>query len=269
MPSPMNPQMLNRYAYALNNPLIFIDPNGHWPKWSSVGNFFKGVGNAFVDTAKSTVQMVVNPVETVQAIGHAITHPVETGKAIVSSYVEKSKSAEGIGEIFGEVLITTALCFAGGAGAVEKTAQLTSKVAGVTKTATTLTKTAGMIEKEAALVKSVGKVDSLVNAATNSINLHRPYIRNATREAVENNALKIGDKFVDSNTGKIIEGTYNLGHKYGHEFYKYKSWAESQGMAQSQFNNLMNNPSLYQIESPLSNMSHLFEAPRNIFFGGF
>jgi RHS repeat-associated protein len=26
-----NPQTLNRYAYVLNNPLVFIDPSGHWP----------------------------------------------------------------------------------------------------------------------------------------------------------------------------------------------------------------------------------------------
>jgi hypothetical protein len=98
--------------------------------------------------------------------------------------------------------------------------------------------------------------------------LHRPYIRNSTRTAVENNAIKINNKFVDSNTGKVIEGGYNLGHKYGHEFYKYKAWAESQGLIQQQFNDLMNNPTLYQIEDPLSNMSHAFEAPANIFLGG-
>jgi pyocin large subunit-like protein len=27
---PVNPQDLNRYAYALNNPLTYTDPTGHW-----------------------------------------------------------------------------------------------------------------------------------------------------------------------------------------------------------------------------------------------
>jgi RHS repeat-associated protein len=27
---PLNPQSLNRYSYVLNNPLIYIDPTGHW-----------------------------------------------------------------------------------------------------------------------------------------------------------------------------------------------------------------------------------------------
>ena len=29
MPNPMNPQALNRYTYALKNPLKYMDPNGH------------------------------------------------------------------------------------------------------------------------------------------------------------------------------------------------------------------------------------------------
>lgn len=30
MPAPGNPQALNRYSYALNNPLKYRDPSGHW-----------------------------------------------------------------------------------------------------------------------------------------------------------------------------------------------------------------------------------------------
>lgn len=106
-----------------------------------------------------------------------------------------------------------------------------------------------------------------IEAAESAVSLFRPYIRVATREAVESNALKIGDKFVDANTGKLIEGGYNLGHKYGHEFYKYKAWGEAEGLTQNQFNNLMNNSNLYQIEDPISNMSHFYEAPADVFYG--
>ena len=30
VPNPGNPQDLNRYAYAANNPLRYVDPTGHW-----------------------------------------------------------------------------------------------------------------------------------------------------------------------------------------------------------------------------------------------
>ena len=29
VPSPGNPQSLNRYSYVLNNPLLYVDPDGH------------------------------------------------------------------------------------------------------------------------------------------------------------------------------------------------------------------------------------------------
>jgi RHS repeat-associated protein len=33
VPSPSNPQSLNRYSYCLNNPLKYIDPSGHYVAW--------------------------------------------------------------------------------------------------------------------------------------------------------------------------------------------------------------------------------------------
>ncbi|MFZ2520304.1 MAG: RHS repeat-associated core domain-containing protein [Anaerolineae bacterium] len=38
VPQPGNPQSLNRYSYALNNPLGAVDRTGHWPEW--VNNTF-------------------------------------------------------------------------------------------------------------------------------------------------------------------------------------------------------------------------------------
>ena len=42
VPDAKNPQALNRYAYALNNPVRHIDPSGHLP-WDSLNDFFHDV----------------------------------------------------------------------------------------------------------------------------------------------------------------------------------------------------------------------------------
>lgn len=90
--------------------------------------------------------------------------------------------------------------------------------------------------------------------------LHRPYIRKNVREAVEATALRTADgKFRDANTGTPIKGNYDFGHKRGFEYWRLKSWDESKGYTQPQFNDFVNNPYFYQIESPTFNQSHNFE----------
>lgn len=96
--------------------------------------------------------------------------------------------------------------------------------------------------------------------------LHRPYIRGDVRAEVESRALRNEEgQFLDANTGLPIEGNYDLGHKAGHEFRTEQAKAEKEGLTQEQFNDRMNNPDLYQIESPSSNRSHKFEAKNNSF----
>jgi len=60
----------------------------------------------------------------------------------------------------------------------------------------------------------------------------------------------------------VIDGTPDLGHKPGNEFWRAKAQAEAEGLTQKQFNDRMNNPDLYQLEDPSSNRSHRFEQPR-------
>jgi hypothetical protein len=102
--------------------------------------------------------------------------------------------------------------------------------------------------------------------------LHRPYVRKSTHEAVEERAKsdeknlyydKETDKFRDANSHEVIEGKHHLGHKYGCENARAIRWAEEQGLTQKEFNDLMNNPDLYQIEDPKSNMSHEHEMKGN------
>jgi len=90
--------------------------------------------------------------------------------------------------------------------------------------------------------------------------LHRPYIRQAVRRIVEGRAKRTTDgKFIDPNTGKKIIGKYHFGHKSGVEFWRMLRYAIEHKMTQSEFNDFCNNPDYYQIEDPMSNMSHIFE----------
>ena len=99
--------------------------------------------------------------------------------------------------------------------------------------------------------------------------LHRPYVRKSTRQAVEDMAKEKKlyneetKQFLDYETREPIEGKYHLGHKYGCENARAIRWAEEHGLTQKEFNDLMNNPNLYQIEKDKYNMSHEREMKGN------
>ena len=94
--------------------------------------------------------------------------------------------------------------------------------------------------------------------------LHRPYIRADVRTEVEQRAQRNEEgQYLDANTGKPIEGQYDLGHKTGFEHKREVVKAEGEGLSQEEFNDRMNNPDYYQIEDPHENRSHAHEMPEN------
>lgn len=115
--------------------------------------------------------------------------------------------------------------------------------------------------KAATTFDDINDVEKTIEAANKTVNtLHRPYIRKSTREAVEKAAKRAPDgTFLDANTGKPILGKYDLGHEFGHEFWRERERAQSLGWTQKQFNDYMNNPAFYRIEDPHVNRSHRFE----------
>ncbi len=95
--------------------------------------------------------------------------------------------------------------------------------------------------------------------------LHRPYIRKDVLEEVERRAERNEKgQFLDANTHQPIEGKYDLGHVYDHEFWREAEMAERQGLTQEEFNERMNNPDYYQIEDPHENRSHAHENHESI-----
>ena len=90
--------------------------------------------------------------------------------------------------------------------------------------------------------------------------LYRPYIRSDIRAEVEKRAQKNEHgNFLDANTGKPIEGQYDLGHKKGYEHWREVEKAEQEGLTQKEFNDRMNNPDYFQIEDPGENRSRKHE----------
>ena len=131
----------------------------------------------------------------------------------------------------------------------------------VVKIADNIIDAADTVHDVSKAVDNVGDVVDTVSDSTKA--LHRPYIRKSTREAVESVAEKAPDgRFLDFNTGLPIDGKYDLGHQYGHEFWRERDLAMRKGWSQKEFNDYMNDPSFYRIEDPRFNRSHRYEKKR-------
>jgi RHS repeat-associated protein len=109
----------------------------------------------------------------------------------------------------------------------------------------------------------VKKAQSVGESAQRTDNLRRPYKRKAFREQVESVAPRTNEGLpIDPNTFKPIEQKPHFGHKYGKEHRRLVKEAESRGMSQKDFNDWVNDhPDWFQLEDPVSNMSHRFEKP--------
>ena len=71
-------------------------------------------------------------------------------------------------------------------------------------------------------------------------------------------------KYLDANTGEVIDGDPDLafGHKYGFEHRRLALQAAEEGKNQSEFNAWVNeHPEWFQVEKKANNESHRFEKP--------
>jgi Domain of unknown function (DUF4157)/HNH/ENDO VII superfamily nuclease with conserved GHE residues len=99
------------------------------------------------------------------------------------------------------------------------------------------------------------------DAILGSLELKRPSLWQATKDAIKKAAKKNTDgKFLDANTGEVIEGEPVYGHKYGRENRRLILEASEKGMTQEQFNQWVNeHPEWFQTETKANNESHRFE----------
>jgi RHS repeat-associated protein len=112
-----NPQSLNLYGYAGNNPLSRFDPDGH--NWFT--DFLNGVANA---TYRPLVTAVQHPIITGRAVGNSIAHPIATAQALKNGVVTTSQQVmTGNGTAIGTAAGTVGILFVPGVGEAGEAAE--------------------------------------------------------------------------------------------------------------------------------------------------
>ena len=84
------------------SPQVGCDSNcGHY--WCGVGQVATGYFiNAPYNAVMGTVEAAMDPIGTLQELGHAIRHPIQTTKAIINDAYDKAQTLEGQGELIGD-----------------------------------------------------------------------------------------------------------------------------------------------------------------------
>jgi len=271
---PTKVQSLNRYSYVWNNPLNATDPSG-----------FVCEGQACMDTRpednKPIERIVVRGTQpdsamqrhheamqrhlrnmVMEGISHNAMSGTVAGGNISSEKGFLQQLAEDIVAGF-EMMASNP--FAGIAEAQQdlRGAELSGDEATIEQAQLALYSTiATVVVVSATPGPATGGKTKVDSKSVVKKELHRPYIRKHVRQNVESRAKRMADgRFRDANTGKPIDGKYDLGHRRGREFRREKAKAEAEGLNQKQFNDRMNNPDLYQIEHPSLNRSRKFEKP--------
>jgi Domain of unknown function (DUF4157)/HNH/ENDO VII superfamily nuclease with conserved GHE residues len=106
------------------------------------------------------------------------------------------------------------------------------------------------------------KQNKAEDALLESLKLTRPTLWEATKKAIRDAAQKKDGKYLDANTGEVIQGEPVYGHKYGKEHRRLVLEATEKGMTQEQFTQWVNDhPDWFQTETKANNESHRFEKP--------
>jgi RHS repeat-associated protein len=114
-----NPQRWNRYAYALNNPLRIVDPDGRDTVDLGIG-FLQGIRNVAVGVVTTPIALATNPrgvvrglAQEVKLLGYGLANPGE----VLNTYVNLATSnndadQRALGAAFGQGAATAAVVLA-------------------------------------------------------------------------------------------------------------------------------------------------------------
>jgi RHS repeat-associated protein len=198
-----NPQTLNLYEYAGNNPLSRFDPDGH----NFFTDFLNGLANA---TYRPLVTAVEHPIITGRAVGNAVAHPIATAQALKSGVVTTTQQVmTGNGTAIGMAVGTVGMAFIPGVGeageAVEGAADVAKvgEVAGDSGSLMDLNKSLASQEQMGQL--AAGEGTPIAGAGTNTT------LRDSQRLAAQYG----GDP---GDWQKVTSGNYNPGGAKGGGF---------------------------------------------------
>jgi RHS repeat-associated protein len=275
------PQSANRYAYALANPLRYTDPSGQF-----VNNIVLNP-NTYVMAA-----MMVSPAF---AIGY-MDFQFATGYDPVNNRYLSGNERIFNGALAGLGILGKAIGFLREALAASDAmagTRLAGEAGGLIGDASAAGSAAERIGAEAAAAERAGAeavaaertvagdvatvlrrnragraIDAndrfIVDTESAAIaDIARPYIRAATRRETIRLAYRAPDgTLLDANTFERIEGDFHFGHKAGSEWWRIRDRAAAEAWSRQELNDFVNNPDIWQIETPANNLSHLFEMRR-------
>jgi hypothetical protein len=109
-----------------------------------------------------------------------------------------------------------------------------------------------------AAIDAESEASRIVTAADVQV---RPSLRaSVMAEVLENAERNAAGDLIDPNTGKVIEGAPDFGHKPGYEWRCIQAKALAQGWTLQELRERFNDPAHFQIEDPSSNRSRRYES---------
>jgi RHS repeat-associated protein len=157
VPSPFDPQSLNRFSYVRNSPLNRVDPTGHDDVFAQLGGFVLGVGMGLAEANLPPPQQVAQAADSlsVQESSFATGRVVGNVLGIAQGLAEVAAGA-GVDVGGGGLCLTGIGCVVGAPAVAAGTAIAVHGVA-------VATNATGQLAKNASLIKTGADIDNMIS----------------------------------------------------------------------------------------------------------
>lgn len=208
----VDPQSLNSYAYARNNPLAFVDPDGNmWTPWQSSGGVVNWMGNGgfLYNIYGSNTASITNTVRNVQANGFTATNAAAFAKDIGGIGLKTGAVAGG------------ALLVGMGAGAVVVGSASSSAVGAAATAGTVATAGSSTVQSELQpTFQTVGKIGEALSG------LSKNFTRIPSATGTANYRIP------DGLTGTVLSEVKNVAYQsYTNQLKDFTTYAQANGLS--------------------------------------